>query len=318
MYKIDFLLMDIGKKKKLIGILTVMIILSVLLVFAFRIKVPPKYDNSTIELYTAKDVDIKRASTLNLELQWNHMPLTYKIINPEICLGEEIEEVKTAFKILENLTDNYVEFVEASDITDLELVCINRGAPKHLEGVLECKNYTFDYYKDNLLVYEEEILSRFSQELKSVKLINRSQEETIYEICYVYGNYNPMGVAAAEIMPEINQGEINYGKINLYLLGAGVKCINFPAREIQEILHSLGFDHNIKDDLANKLYLTASMGFDLPISKEEYDLLVSDIMFPYFNCAVQTEINEKYISCLKYIYSNGEVEGNCDEVRFLK
>ena len=41
-----------------------------------------------------------------------------------------------------------------------------------------------------------------------------------------------------------------------------------------------------------------------------------DIMFPSVHCLYQIEIQDKYVSCLEYIYSNGEV-GFCSDVNFL-
>jgi len=64
----------------------------------------------------------------------------------------------------------------------------------------------------------------------------------------------------------------------------------FPNTEIHEILHALGFGHI-----------------------EENCSLMNPILNPECN---RTEIDTNIVSCLKYIYSNGEV-GSCNEVNFM-
>lgn len=86
---------------------------------------------------------------------------------------------------------------------------------------------------------------------------------------------------------------IKNATLNFY--GAGYVCgTEYPMTEIHEILHTFGFDHN-------------------------YGL--NDIMQPYAEisrrCKI-TKIDEKYIYCLKNIYSNGTIIGNCTNINFLK
>ena len=68
-------------------------------------------------------------------------------------------------------------------------------------------------------------------------------------------------------------------------------CENFPNTEIHEILHALGIGHN-------------------------YDNSYS-IMFPIrheIQSCKTTEIDKEIVSCLKYIYSNGELEEDCSNI----
>jgi hypothetical protein len=87
-----------------------------------------------------------------------------------------------------------------------------------------------------------------------------------------------------------------------------VTCYPFPTREIHELLHAFGFAHNIEDNELRNTY----WGYPYEIPSD----LGSDALFPTIDCHLQTRINEKYISCLKKIYSNEE--GNCSEVKFFK
>lgn len=87
---------------------------------------------------------------------------------------------------------------------------------------------------------------------------------------------------------DIEKNLIIKGEINFY--GQGFACnTGYPALEVHEILHLFEIPHN-------------------PLTKS--------IMSPYTaesssQCKI-TKIDDEYISCLRYIYSNGEISGNCD------
>ena len=86
---------------------------------------------------------------------------------------------------------------------------------------------------------------------------------------------------------------IEYAIINFY--GSGLVCnTGYPALEVHEILHALGFDH---------------------------DYGVNSIMRPEVegtskDCSI-TEMDKEHINCLKYIYSNGVIEGDCSDLSFI-
>ena len=85
----------------------------------------------------------------------------------------------------------------------------------------------------------------------------------------------------------VDENLITHADINFY--GQGAICLTgYPALEVHEILHAFGFEHNS---------------------------LTESIMFPYSaetsrKCKT-TKIDDEYVSCLNYIYSNGKYEGNC-------
>jgi hypothetical protein len=322
MHNLELSALSFQKHKYLILFLIILIVGPLLVWYIYNLEFSFGNENDQErvieEEIPMEEVTIVRDQFENIkQLHWNHMPLKYKIINLQDCGGDEVKEARKAFELVQNQTDNLVRFEETEGESDIKLECVKGGIPKEMEGKRECENFTFDHYKTQLSVYTEGLLSRFSQKLVSTKLINRSEKITVYQICWEWGNFNPMMVLAEEQMPEISDDEINEGYINLYLYGEGVRCAHFPAREVHEILHNLGIAHPVSNRLADKIFEALQKGLYLDISREEATEITKDAMFTYFNCALQTKIQEKYISCLKYIYSNGKIEGDCSKVKFL-
>jgi len=87
-------------------------------------------------------------------------------------------------------------------------------------------------------------------------------------------------------------------------------CINFPSLELHEIIHSFGFDH-VENNRYSLMYLEA---WTQCVAKNQTITLHSTgkTFIP------EDKIDDEIISCLKYIYSNGEVEGSCEDVNFLE
>lgn len=83
---------------------------------------------------------------------------------------------------------------------------------------------------------------------------------------------------------------ISHAQINIY--GQGAVCdTGYPAVEVHELLHSLGFVHSPH---------------------------TNSIMYPFFadsssECKI-THIDPEYISCLDNTYSNGSVAGSCQNI----
>lgn len=99
----------------------------------------------------------------------------------------------------------------------------------------------------------------------------------------------------AETLPYVDsyfENLIVYAEITIY--GQGSICLTgYPALEVHEILHAFGFEHNPFDQ---------------------------NIMAPYSadysrKCET-TKIDDEYVSCLRYIYSNGEL-GECSIKNYL-
>jgi hypothetical protein len=246
------------------------------------------------------------------EIHWGHMPLTYKVNDKEKCEGISLEKMESAMKILEDKTENVVEFNEVdSDEVDLEINCVS--GKEIFEGFgnnsATCEDFSFDYIKNQLdpvrenLIDVEDYLVNYSQSNSNV-----SADETVYEVCYIdssnavsANNYN--GLKESE--PVIEDEIVLKHEINIFVSGEGWNpCANFPAREMHELLHGFGFAHS-PETLWEPAY-----------GWVEYDLdLLKDVMFPERYCVYQKVLDDKYPSCLKRIYT-GDEEENCGGVLF--
>ena len=120
-------------------------------------------------------------------------------------------------------------------------------------------------------------------------------ETTEYEDISIYCKPSQINTRTGEgaiadaipIMHSDYENLIIYGEINIY--GQGDVCgTGYPALEVHEILHLFDFPHNPLKNSVMAQYSAES-----------------------FNKCKVTKIDKEYISCLKYIYSNGEIEGNC-------
>ena len=104
---------------------------------------------------------------------------------------------------------------------------------------------------------------------------------------------SPLGNAYYEV-DKYNQNIITRGVVNIY--GQGMICsTGYPALEEHEILHTFGFSHNP---------------------------LTSSIMSPYSahssdRCKIR-KIDDIYINCLKFIYTNGRYYKDCSELQLNK
>jgi len=87
-----------------------------------------------------------------------------------------------------------------------------------------------------------------------------------------------------------NKKLITSATIRIY--GQGMLCgTGYPALEVHEILHVLGFKHNPMSQSIMQSYMASTSN----------------------QCKIK-HIDEEYISCLKNIYSNGKINGNCSKI----
>lgn len=201
------------------------------------------------------------------EIHFTHMPITYSIDMGKdnyieydaigrpytvytVAKEKKLGDIKKAFEIIENSTDELVKFKEVnlSEESDIRIFGIN---PPEFDVILNIsKNVTADGVLGVAMLGNDTNL-----------IINSS----------VY--FQPTRLY-------IDQANWNYGR-----------CVDaegkvFPHTEIHEILHAMGFGHRI-----------------------DY---IYRVMFPIkLNSCQVKEIDKETISCLKRIYSNGEIEGDC-------
>jgi len=261
---------------------------------------------------------------------WDHMPLTYTITDNADCEGLQINKMIEAFSILENRT-SYIKFSQINGPdADISVRCIDVGEIKkdfqeEIERLkkekLNCRELYYNYEKDSISTFEEGVLNS-SEEIfvNASKHYIRDPKRTVWKVCYInisdvsseniqnYGIEDWRDISRnilGDARPEIEEGIITKGQINLYKPKFGWSvCTDFPVKEVHELLHLFAFDH-VEEPEWNPL-----IGY---VDTEP----TRDILFPYSDCTVQKTIQEKYTSCLDYIYSGGKVGSCSDEVNFL-
>ncbi len=240
-------------------------------------------------------------SDVNLT-HWSHMPIDYKITNRG-CDQIQINQIRKGLEIIENSTSGKVKFTEQSG-ADLDIFCINRENVK--KEYTQCKNITLVKRPQKINWYDEGYLRSSRDYLISVKSAE-TFDGFIYELCFI--DQKEAGINFGEETlgeggpTKVKEGMIEKAEAIFYQQGNGKTTCRYPTKEIHEILHSFGFDHSYEPQW-DSYYGYSNWTY------------VEDIMFPYLYCSLQDQLNEKYISCLNYIYSNGQ-EGKCSDVNFL-
>ena len=284
-----------------------------------------------------EDYSIKIQDQFNdvKELHFTHMPITYKIENQNnFCNNIQINHFIKGLKLIENITNGTVRFVATDNDSDIDIICVaptielqnfsnytNTLASQG--GALICKNFSFDYKVTSINWYLSGILNRSLEEYQSQKLISKTENKTVYEVCYL-NRSNPIVYQSEDYEGLINSGvlgeggivnlsgkKIIKGVIVLYQEDGGFSRCSFPAKEIHELFHVFGFSHT------SEPYFDPYYGY-VTKGKEDVELL-KDLMRPHLDCSQITEVNIKYISCLKRIYSNYDLlNESCEDVAFLE
>lgn len=252
---------------------------------------------------------------------WGHMPITYTIEGQDIC-GMDVESrMEWAFEMMKNETGGLVYFKEANANPDIEIRCRDSSEEK--------KALVGDYVCVDVEINPEEVEGHPSNHLRP-KVFTMIQDGSYihqttseisedgiytYEIC-AYNNseaeeifsHNPSKLGHSYIS-DIEGNKILHNEINFFnRFTMTTTCPDFPTKEIHELLHSFGFDHIVE----GKYNPYFGEGFINETTRFKYK---GDILYPELQCPYQQEFNEHYVSCLKYIYSNGE-QGDCDGVVF--
>jgi len=262
-----------------------------------------------------------------LEPHFKKTPITWKIEDSTQCWKTEENKIRLAFSEIEESSEGYIKFQEVYSNPDILIMCYTNFTEKYneykeeLEDKKTCKNITFDTNKIAATNIELEI-SEIEYKV-SAKIILQESNKTIWEVCKINKEeigFNPEIIFNPNLKLSdylIGEGGPTESFGNLILQGEArffgdkdviVSCTSgFPLPEIHEFLHVLGFDHIIEIN-----ELPTDFFGDKYVPKE----YVGDVLSPYQNCINQTKINQHYSSCLKYIYSNGEI-GDCSGVKFM-
>lgn len=289
-------------------------------------------EDQNMNINTSVQLELKSLDQFSnvQELHFAHMPITYQIKNNEAyCNQIQINHMVLGLSVVENLTEGKIQFKEVSDNADINIECISPLIQeKKIENLTEeatiCKNVSFNSTITTINWYTSGILNRDTQLFVSARTLERDKNHTLYKLCYADISENttlgqekekasliiPDSEVKGEAMPDIREGIIFGGKINLYQEGEGFSRCSFPAKEIHELFHIFGFDHT------KEPYFDPYYGY---IVNNAYDSqLLKDIMRPHIDCSQLKEINLKYLSCLKKIYSNNNfINESCYGVNFI-
>lgn len=281
-------------------------------------------DESDSNNFYAEEIALEDDFNAIDKLHWTHMPLTYSIKDYANCGSSQLKKMVEALNILENKTEN-VRFVETNQPNpDLIIQCLNIQEMKdsYFREIDRLKNSTklnciqrvYDYKKDSISTYTEGILN-ISEHLFVNASKNYLGTGTVWNICYInrvdinnsniinYGVVDWADVSSSTLgdaRPNMVGNLIINATINLYTQENGwTFCADFPVKEMHELLHVFGYGHSYEPP------------WDPYYGYTEVEPL-RDIMFPNQQCAFQKTIQQKYISCLDNVYSNGR-SGFCDE-----
>ncbi|MEX0921066.1 MAG: hypothetical protein WDZ62_02265 [Candidatus Pacearchaeota archaeon] len=306
--------------------------------------VPFSLSQEDIDFYKKYYSHSKEDSFSNvLEPHFKEVPITWKLTDPSQCWKTEEEKIRKSFLEIEKASDGYLKFQEVYSNPDIIVNCYQDFTERYeelreeIEFFKTCENITFEGRKrsatnselgldDYTIIHSGGFIYRIDERKDykvSSEIISINDTLTTWEVCKV-------NISDLSLNPHIVFGSDS--NLNEYLIGEGgpsksvgniilesearffgdknviVSCTSgFPLPEVHELLHVLGFSHIVEEDELPK------DTFGYPINDPKY---TSDILYPYKRCLDQTKINEHYSSCLKYIYSNGEV-GSCDNVNFM-
>ena len=201
--------------------------------------------------------------------------------------------------LFSNNQNNNENFVGPSNISNLS----NYSEQSTLTPIDEFNNSNFPHWNHMPLTYE--IDSNCNPRLINLTKLafEKIKNETGGLVYYVPanetpdisvyckpGNYTSIQYTIEDtncLMQRNNSNIISYAEINIY--GQGMVCgTGYPAIEVHELLHALGFIHSPHPN---------------------------SIMYPFSadssaECKT-THIDKTYISCLKNTYSDGRIPGNC-------
>lgn len=179
---------------------------------------------------------------------------------------------------------------------------------KYIEPIKDdFSNIKTPHWKKMPLIYRFENLESCSEGSKKIrkafeiiseeteKLVTFEETKEFNSDIVIYCNENPSGGTLASALPnysntnsnEIISGEIFYSRDGWYK--GECDKYDFPILEIHEILHLFDFKHS-----------------------PSLESIMSRYAFETQQQCRKAKIDEEYVSCLKYIYSNGAIGTGCN------
>ncbi len=158
-----------------------------------------------------------------------------------------------------------------------------------------------------------DILENETEGLLSFENINGS-EVNINFVCYSTQNVEEGFITYGQSLIEEYSGSvIEKTTIEFWSVREDTRppsCFTFPNLELHEIMHSFGFDH-IENNRYSLMYPEAAWT----------ECIAKDVIITLHSTGEtfkpEDKIDDKIVSCLKYIYSSGEL-GECNsEIKFL-
>lgn len=246
--------------------------------FKFVYEFPDDYDfYSEFPFRVSKD-ELSRFTSDDFsntgEIHFTHMPITYNIYVDSSSVNAprgddsyEVDRIKWALQIIEDSTDNLVQFKEVEINEDPDII-INGYPPRGEDSDI---NFITEGLAGPIEMIDEKIIEAGVDLFASdVSLWAGSTSQ------YIEGGW----------LWEVTDYELRES-----ISWQANDCKDFPNTEIHELAHAFGFGH---------LY------------DNSYSIM-APIKHRIQTCKTD-KIDEEIVSCMKYIYSNGELEGNCSNL----
>ena len=148
------------------------------------------------------------------KIWWENLPITYQIMNEDDCDDYEARKIRKGFQIIEEATDDVVQFAEVEQDADIEVTCT---------FIKNCYKKTIDIRKKEGVIYEsEEICSHAAGMAQITQLEGFKIKKAEITIVGLDGFAETTG----------------YGSSGFYIGSCGHTTV-----EVHEILHTFGFGH---------------------------------------------------------------------------
>ena len=167
-------------------------------------------------------------------LRWDHMPVTYRIMNEEECGGYESRKIQKGFDLIENATGAVVSFMKIEDgEADIEVSC---------SFIEDCYEKKVDVRAEEGVVYKYETICAHDRGRAQItKLIGDKILKARIEMIGLAGFAETGGTGSS---------------------GFFIGSCGHTTTEIHEILHTFGYGH-ISDPKSIMYYKEDGIGYTI-------------------------------------------------------